>query len=111
MFLNSHDIEYVNIKQRKYRNVKLGLFSNGKNVAIQVKYSTLGQDKIYGQFYDKDFLSSSRVKFYPKELKMVYIIPYFQDQLTKRINRNVKANIVFTPHGWSKLMDYVMSRI
>lgn len=108
LVLTSREIEHIRIKQRTYRRVLMRFIPYNHHVAFHVKYSTYGEQPLYGQIYDKNFLLSSRVKFYPKDRKMVYVIPYFEDQLTRRINRNVKAEIYFNSKGWHKISKYIM---
>lgn len=79
------------------------------DIVFYSKYSTHGDNPLFGQVYDSQFIFSKRTKFIPRERKMVYIIPYFEDQLTKRMNRNVRAEFFFDHYGWKKLMKYVIS--
>lgn len=104
-----HDIEFIRIKRRKYRKVFMNFTPKNGNVAFHVNYSTYGENPLYGRIYDSSFATSKRYKLYPSKRKMVYTIPFFEDQLTKRINRNVRAEIVFDQSGWDKFMNYMNS--
>jgi len=105
----SKDIEFIRIKQRKYKRIYMKLMPKNGNLLFHVKYSTYGDNPLFGQLYDSSFATSRRYKLYPSKRKMVYVIPFFEDKLTKRINRNVRAEIVFDPHGWDKFIKYMLS--
>lgn len=78
-----------------------------EGVHFHVSYETLGDNPLYGKLFDPHFLTSNRFHFISRTKKMVYTIPYFQDQLTGRLNRNVRAEFVFTPEGWHSIMTYM----
>lgn len=103
----SRDIQFIRIKRRKYRKVFMKFKPKNGNLSFQVNYSTYGESPLFGQIFDSMFMTSKRFKFFPRERKMVYIIPFFEDQLTKRLNRNVRAEFIFEHDGWSKLMNYI----